>query len=323
MRKSIFWISVVVLLMSLALCSCGAQEETPKQDLPPQTQQTQEDQQSAVVQAIDPENAPELTADKAFVYDCSTGEYLYLLGEETDWVYPASTTKLFCGWVALQYLQPQQLIKVGEELSFLEDMASTAGLWGGDVMTTEMMVRAMLVPSGCDASYTLAVNAGRVIAQDNTITARQAVEVFVEEMNRQAELHGMVNTHFVTPDGYHRDDHKISLQAYVKIGQLCLAEPTIMKVVKDYRVPIVYTDLKGIPRTRELKNYNEIVNVNSEYYRETCIGLKTGRTDAAGSCMLAAFQLEDRQLLIGVFGCTEQVDRYIDATKLYDACVIG
>ena len=322
MKKPVLWITILSIALSSLLCGCGAKEPAPDRDEP--SKETSSDiREPDSVQAIAPEDAPELTAKKAFVYDCSTGQYLYLLGEETDWVYPASTTKLFCGWVALQYLQPQQLIKVGEELGFLEDLASTAGLWGGDVMTTEMMVRAMLVPSGCDASYTLAVNAGRIIAKDNSLTARQAVDVFVEEMNRQAELHGMVNTHFVTPDGYHRDDHKISLQAYVKIGQLCMAEPTIMNVVKDYRAPIVYTDLNGIPRSRELQNYNEIINPDSKYYRETCIGLKTGNTSVAGGCMLAAFQLEDRQLLIGVFGCASQTDRYVDATKLYDACVIA
>lgn len=257
-----------------------------------------------------------LVADKAFVYDVTNDEYIFLLGNHTDWVFPASTTKLFNAYVALQYLDPNEIVTVGEEITFLEDLASVAELRQGDATTVAMMIQCMLLPSGCDAAYTLAASAGRVIAGDPTLSARAAVDEFVQEMNRQARQLGMPNTHFVTPDGYHRSDHYISLAAFVRIGQLCLENETIMAATQVYEAEITFEN----GRSMTLTNLNEVINPDSIYYRPDCIGLKTGRTDAAGSCMLAAYRDtdNDRTLLIGVFGCPAKEDRYSTANILFD-----
>ena len=255
-------------------------------------------------------------ARHAIVYHAGTGQVLYSKTVGNGKVFPASTTKVFNAWVALQYLDPNQIITAGEEITFIEDMASVAELRQGDACSVADMVKCMLLPSGCDAAYVLAVSAGRVIAGNENLDARSAVDVFVAEMNRQAKLNGMVNTHFVTPDGYHRSDHFISLDAFVKIGKLCLANEAIMAATQTYSCDIHFQN----GRTMTMVNLNEVINPNSIYYRSACIGLKTGRTDAAGSCMLAAYRDEDddRILLIGVFGCPAKDDRYGTANTLFD-----
>ena len=335
LRASAFALALVLLITALAGCSREIPPETngpstnppettgtPQQTLPPVT-----DPPVTQPPATNPPptNPPDptysqedlgLVADQAFVYDVTNDQYVYLLGQANDWVFPASTTKVFNAWVALQYLAPDDIITAGEEITFIEDMASVAELRQGDACSVADMIKCMLLPSGCDAAYTLAATTGRVIANDPSMGARAAVEVFVEEMNRQAKLLGMVNTHFVTPDGYHRSDHFISLDAFVKIGILCLENETIMAATQTYACDIHFKN----GRTMTMVNLNEVINPNSIYYRSACIGLKTGRTDAAGSCMLAAYRDEDddRILLIGVFGCPAKDDRYGTANTLFD-----
>lgn len=332
--------SLFLALLLVVTAFTGCQRENPGQTTPPETTsavETTTDPVETTVPATQPPvtqppvtdppatNPPEptqsqenlgLVADQAFVYDVTNDEYIYLLGHYTDWVFPASTTKVFNAWVALQYLDPNQIITAGEEITFIEDMASVAELRQGDACSVADMVKCMLLPSGCDAAYVLAVSAGRVIAGNENLDARSAVDVFVAEMNRQAKLNGMVNTHFVTPDGYHRSDHFISLDAFVKIGKLCLANEAIMAATQTYSCDIHFQN----GRTMTMVNLNEVINPNSIYYRSACIGLKTGRTDAAGSCMLAAYRDEDddRILLIGVFGCPAKDDRYGTANTLFD-----
>lgn len=262
-----------------------------------------------------PATIPVITAQKAFVYDSGRGEYLYLLGEAEDKAFPASITKLFCAWVALQHLDPETVVTAGEELDFLEYLASTAGLEKGDSMSVEKMVQCLILPSGCDAAYVLAVSAGRVISDDPSISARDAVAVFVEEMNRQAKELGMVNTHFATPDGYHRDEHYISLDGFRIIAEHCLENPTIAYAANAPSASV--TTEAG--RVISLKNLNEILNPESEYYRSACRGLKTGRTNAAGACMLAAYWVGDRYIIVGVFGSSTLTTRYSDANALFDA----
>lgn len=263
--------------------------------------------------------ADELTATHAFVYDCQTEQYVFIKGDPEDWVYPASTTKTYCAWLALQYLQPDQILTVGEEINFLEWEASTAGLSQGDRMTTANVVKCLLMPSGCDAAYVLAASAGREIAGDPDLSARDAVTVFVDEMNRMAKELGFPNTHFITPDGYHRVKHHISLAAFVEIGKLCVSNQTILDATMHFEGYAEFAD----GRTMKLKNLNEILNPDTIYYREACHGLKTGRTNAAGSCMLAAFWEEDHYVLVGVFGSHGMYDRYGEAVKLYDYFVKG
>ena len=47
----------------------------------------------------------EMTSTKAFVYDCTSESYIYLLGDPTEKIYPASITKLMSIHLASQYLE--------------------------------------------------------------------------------------------------------------------------------------------------------------------------------------------------------------------------
>ena len=72
------------------------------------------------------------------------------------------------------------------------------------------------------------------------------------------------------------------------------------------------------------ENYktNLLLDSSAEVYLPNTIGLKTGYTGMAGSCLLSAFFMEDRIWLIGVFGCpafTE--DRYLDTIAIYNSLV--
>lgn len=310
---------LAALLLAGVLSGCGTGsgiETTAPSDTVPEATASSDPKPEVTTPPTESSLNLGLVADKAFVYDVTNDEYIFLLGNYNDWVFPASTTKLFNAYVALQYLDPEQTITVGEEITFLEDMASVAELRQGDATTVAQMVKCMLLPSGCDAAYTLAASTGRVIAGDPNLPARAAVDEFVKEMNRQARQLGMPNTHFVTPDGYHRSDHFISLAAFVKIGQLCLENETIMSATQVYAADITFEN----GRSMTLTNLNEVINPDSIYYRPDCIGLKTGRTDAAGSCMLAAYRDvdHDRVLLVGVFGCPAKEDRYSTANILFD-----
>ena len=69
------------------------------------------------------------------------------------------------------------------------------------------------------------------------------------------------------------------------------------------------------------KNTNAIIDPSSPYYCPLAIGLKTGQTPYAGSCLLSAFQYMDRTLIIGVFGCKEVDDRFPDTLQLFNDAV--
>ena len=254
----------------------------------------------------------QITAQQAFVYDCGTDEFLYISGSENETVYLASITKIFTAHVALKYLDPKTEVTVGDELDMVSWGSSVAGLEKGDILTVEMLIEGMMLPSGNDAAYVLATAAGRAIEGDEDLSPESAVNVFMAQMNQEARLQGMLNTHFVNPDGIHESDHYSSMGDLAILGKLALDWPAIIRsstIARDMVTPV-----SG--RSFAWKNTNALVDPASEYYCPICLGLKTGQTPNAGSCLLSAFDLDGRKIVIGVFGCLETDDRFPDTLQL-------
>lgn len=253
----------------------------------------------------------ELTAQQAFAYDCQKGEFVYLLGDKTDRVYPASITKLFSIYVALQFLEPEEMITAGSALDLVGYGSSVAQIEKGDALSVEMLVEAMLLPSGNDASYILADAAGRAIREDDTLSASAAIDVFMKEVNGQLRAMGLSGTQFTNPDGYHSPDHYTTFADLVVISQKALENDTIMKYAATAKETVTLGE-----RELEWKNTNALIDPATEYYCPYATGLKTGQTPSAGSCLLSSFDVEGQQYIIGVFGCPEIEDRFADTLQL-------
>ena len=293
------------------------QEETEPEET------TQPEEPTAPLWTYDPGDR-ELLAKQYFVYDVEFGVFLIDSGNGSR-VYPASITKLFTCYVAMEYLEPDTVLTVGDELDMVAWGSSVAGLVKGDKISVAQLTEAMLLPSGNDAAYVLAVNAGRIICGDPNAGVYYAVNAFMEKMNQFAREIGMTSTHFSNPDGIHDDNHYMSFNDLALLGAFSLENDTIMNMAKIARDQVEFdyvadrpapTDPEA-PGVGEWKNTNQLIDPESEYYCPYATGLKTGQTPYAGSCLLSAFHYEGRNLIIGVFGCPETVDRFPDTLQLF------
>ena len=260
----------------------------------------------------------ELTCTQSFVYDCTAEEYLHLQGEPTDRVYPASITKLMSIHVASQYLDPQWELVAGSILERIPEDASVAKLETGDVCTVDMLLEGMLLPSGNDAAYLIATQAGREIAQNQELDVDSAVAVFVEEMNRQAAALGMTGTQYQNPDGWHHEEHYTCFNDLVTLARISLENAT----VKQYGTVPKTTVTPVFGHEKEWINTNLLVNPETTFYCPYAIGLKTGQTEAAGSCLLSAFDIEGRIFIIGVFGSPLYDGKLDDTLQLLNTVVM-
>ena len=256
----------------------------------------------------------EITADSYLAYDIREDVYLAKLGDSAEKLYPASITKLLTSYVVLQHMDPGETVKVGDALNLVQPDSSLAKLQAGDELTVSQLIAGMMLPSGNDAAQVVAVATGRKIGGSN-LPYSEAVDVFVEEMNRQAEELGMVNSHFANPDGFHHDDHYTTMDDLVVLCKKVLKDP----VMTGY-TSLVEESLEVNGRTLEWANTNILLHSEEELYHANAIGMKTGYTGMAGNCLISAFFEEDRVILIGVFGCpgfTE--DRYYDTVAIYES----
>lgn len=255
----------------------------------------------------------ELSSAHAFVYHEKKG-LIATYGDMNQQLRPASLTKMFTAYVALQYLPPEKVITVGEEVTWIDPDSSVANLQPGNRLTAGMCVQGLMIQSGNDAAYTLAVNAGRVIQNDPNLAAKEAFDAFVEEMNRQAQEQGLSGTHFENPDGIDSDQHYTTATDLITISRLAMDNAVIREYSAMAKASVTYVSGQSVV----WNNSNGMLVPEHAFYCDKVIGLKTGSTSKAGKCLVTAYETEDGYLLVGAMGSPDATLRYQDIQWLYE-----
>lgn len=273
----------------------------------------------ADLKLVIPENCAideKINSDYAVVYDADSNTILYAKNAEEK-CYPASTTKILTSAVVLNNVPDKDFVfTVGDELDMVNPESSLAKLSKGNQLDTEMMIDALMLPSGNDAAYCAAANLGRIIAKDDTISPKTAVQNFVDEMNRTALAIGCKNTHFSNPDGFHDDNHYTSLMDMLRIT--LYAEKFDMITNSAEKTDRYCKLLTG----EELSwiNSNKLIHSDSDCYYPYATGMKTGMTDQSGYCVVATTEHNDHHIVCLVFGAKYSDIRWNDTlTLLNDA----
>ena len=256
---------------------------------------------------------PNVGGEYCFVYDSRQG-LLTNRGGMYDKIYPASITKLYTAYVAMQILSPSAPVEATEELLAIPAWdSSKAHIQPGEVLTAEMLVAGMMLPSGNDAAYLLAYAAGKLLAGSGSDPVH-AIDVFMETVNEYAQQDGLTGTHFVTPDGYHDENHYTCMQDLIQIAWLVLNDPVVSKYAATHRVT---RTVPGEETEREWINTNLMLDPDSPYYRRDVKGLKTGYTSRAGNCLICVQRTQDgRYMIAGVFRCPTTRDRFVGANRM-------
>lgn len=255
----------------------------------------------------------ELDAEHIFLYDVSGQQMVYCNTHAEDRLYPASITKLFSAWIALQILPEDAVVTAGWELGLLQPGSSAAFIALDSRLTVEMLIEGMLLPSGNDAALVLAAAVGRRLLRDKKATASEAVAEFVKEMNRAAQVLGFQNSHFENPHGYHGENHYSCPADLAKIAGLALDEPVIARCMGLQKDRVTFVS----GQVHIWENTNRLINPASTYYNPLAVGMKTGYTASAGYCLMAAFG--EKPIVVGIFGSRESTSRYESASLLYEA----
>jgi D-alanyl-D-alanine carboxypeptidase (penicillin-binding protein 5/6) len=147
--------------------------------------------------------------------------------------------------------------------------ASTAGLRPGERYTTLQLLYAMLLPSGCDAAYTLAGAYG------------PGLTAFIAKMNTTARKLGLAKTHFSDVSGL-PDPGEYSTYStahdLIALGRAAMRNKTFAAIAgtREYKLAG-----GGSHRAHTWANLNPLLGKVPG-----ATGIKTGYTSAAGQCLL-------------------------------------
>lgn len=252
----------------------------------------------------------------AVVYDGGSDRILYMKGGDRI-IYPASTTKLLTILTALEVLNPHEIVHPGDELSLVDEDSSVAGVDTCHALTVEMLIEAMLLPSGNDAAYVLAAAAGERVSE-GLVSGADAVPVFLAFMEEYGRSIGLTGTHFIVPDGLAFWDHYTTLEDMVLIGKAAMKCPLIRRYAATAQDNVTYQS----GHTNQWTNTNPLLRPDSPWYRPAVTGLKTGYL-RHNSCILLSVEAKDSYYLVGLFGAEDSDARCADAVKIVDKLTGG
>lgn len=243
---------------------------------------------------------PEVAARAFILQDLSSRQTLAARNPDQS-VEPASLTKLMTAYLVFQALQSGKL-SLAQELP-VSERAWRTGMTGASRsfinvnsrVKVDDLIKGMIVQSGNDATVALAEGVGGT------------VEVFVEMMNRQAQVFGLKGTHFANPEGLTAPGHVSTARELSIIAT---------RLITDFPNSLPYYSMKEF-------TFNGIKqgNRNLLLFRDATVdGLKTGYTDAAGYCLIATSKRPtaggERRLLSVVLGAASPEARANESQKL-------
>lgn len=255
----------------------------------------------------DPSRPPDLVCNAAIVMDAASGQILY---EKNAYErkYPASITKILTTLVALDHgVNFDDTVVMSENAIWgIERNSTNIGLDVGEKVTVRDIMYATMVQSANECAYAVA----ELVAGD--------LESFAKLMNDRIEEIGCTDTHFVTPNGLHDDNHYTCAYDMALITKEALKNDTFREIAGTLSYVVPETNLAD--ETRPLWNGNKMINPAESNYYEYCKGGKTGYTSMANNTLVTFAEKDGLELICVILDCDGWKYSYTDSKALYNYC---
>ena len=248
--------------------------------------------------------ALEINSNHAILYNMNDDSIIFEKNAD-ERTYIASLTKIMTTIVAIENIEDvNEYVEVPYEAldGLIEANASVAGFRVGQRVTYLDLLYGVLLPSGADATKTLAYYiAGN---EDN----------FVKLMNDKAISLGLTNTHFANTSSLDTDNHYSTVKEISIILKYALQNP----LFKEIYTANSYTTSDGSLTFRSVfSNYLNRYDLTNNYI----YGSKTGFTTKAGYCLSSVANYDGVEYLLittEADGESDQPLHIMDALMLYD-----
>ncbi len=237
---------------------------------------------------------PNIHSDYYLLADLDTGKILHSKNADQK-VYPASTTKILTGIIALEKCDLDEVVTATQEAIDPIDMThSNMGILVGEELSVEQLLYGLLVHSANDAANVLAVHISG------------SLDEFSNLMNTKAQELGAKNSHFANAHGYHDDDHYTTAEDLAIIAHYAMQNEKFAEFVGTSKYQIPPTN--KYKETRYFSNTNMLLSNNRTQYHifKYATGIKTGSTDEAGNCLVASAEKNGTRLFSVVMKCKNE-----------------
>lgn len=243
-----------------------------------------------------------LASQAAVLMDGDTGMVLY--GKNmNEPLYPASITKLMTALLAMEALEPEQVLTVSQSaVNAVPRTSSHISLLPGERCTVEDALYAIGMESANDAANVLAE------------AVAGTLEAFAALMTQRAQELGAMNTHFANANGLPDSNHVTTAYDMALITAAALKQEGLAKYFSTVNYTFPATNLSA---ARSFTNKDRLLP-GGQYYYEGVLLAKTGWTSSAQGTFAAAVRQGDTTLIAVTLKSPLLEDKYQDTHKLLD-----
>jgi len=246
-------------------------------------------------------SGPTVGAESAILMEANTGTILYAKNINAR-LYPASTTKILTTLVAIENSDLSEMVNFSTEAVFsIERASSNMGMDVGQSITMEQCLYGILVYSANEVANAVAEHIAG------------SIDGYVDMMNTRAAEIGCTNSHFVTTNGLHDDNHYTSAYDLALIAKEFFKNETLAKISGTKYYKIEPTDTQ--PDLIELYTHNQLTNGKYDY--EGYIGGKTGYTSVARQTLVSCAERNGLKLICVVMK-EDSPSQFTDTIALFD-----
>lgn len=245
---------------------------------------------------------PMIGAEAAILMEADTGTILYAKNIHEE-LYPASTTKLMTGLLALENSSMDEIVTFSyDSIHNIESSSSRIGIDVGEQLTMEQCLYGLLLGSANEVAYAIAEHVGH--SYDN----------FVQMMNDRAAELGLQNTHFVNANGLPNENHYTSAYDLAMIARECFQNESLATISGSTRYVIPPTNIQS--EERPLDNHH-LMLPGFKYAYDGVVCGKTGYTSLARQTLVTLATRGDLRLICVIMK-EEAPDQFLDTQKLFD-----
>lgn len=235
---------------------------------------------------------PALLTPSAILVDEATGRVLWERRPH-ERRHIASTTKIMTALLALQKLEPQDIVTVDKSVPRVPLVRE--GLRAGERVEAWKLFYSLLLFSGNDDALALA------------IAADGDKWTFIRSMNAEAKALGLRDTHYSTPSGVKDADNFSSAWDLAAVTRVAMRSERFRRIV---RTRVEHVKWAAPTYAKIYVNNNRLLG---SYPGAN--GVKTGYTHKSGPCLVASATRNGVSLIAVVL---DSPDMYGDAKRLLD-----
>jgi len=262
-----------------------------------------------------------LQAEAAILVEQTTGRVLYSRNAHAR-MYPASTTKILTALVAIQHLDMDTVVVVGQEIRGMPAGFATNLHAEGETITVEVLLKALLIRSSNEAGRILAIETIRTIDDNRGIQYSEAKTRFSQLMNQTARSLGATNSNFNNPYGLHSEFHYTTAYDMALIGRAFMEVPDLVRIsaIKEFEGNSLGGQLQDLPQAY-VRQYSwtntNLMLPGATFGHPYIIAGRTGFTTPAGHCFVGG-AYHNGLSLVSVVLYSEEPARWQDTRILID-----